>query len=266
MTKHMAALLMTVGAILAHPVRAEVITPGALDGWQPANVRSDGSVAITSTYARSGNGSLEFSTNMVTNGQDKADFVNYWGNVAGRTLGNLSAISYDLLRDASSVGPNYLAPAFRLAYDNGIPGQTGYLIYEPVYNGYQTATGVPTNQFVTMNIAGANFWMREFSPGLTIEKYDVTLAAWMSGTSQAPNADVLTANTLITGIEVGVGSGWNTLFHGAVDNVLLSFGRDSISANFETAAVAVPEPASMTLLAGGLVFAGLRRRRASTAA
>ena len=36
-------------------------------------------------------GSLEFTTNTITNGQDKADYVKYRGVVAGRTLGNLSA-------------------------------------------------------------------------------------------------------------------------------------------------------------------------------
>jgi len=47
---------------------AIVVTPSAPDGWAPANVRADATVAITTAQPRSGNGSLEFTTNTITPG------------------------------------------------------------------------------------------------------------------------------------------------------------------------------------------------------
>lgn len=254
----------------ASAASATTVTTSNPDGWTAANVRSEGSVAITSTYAPAGQaGSLEFNTNSSgpSSSQDKADYVKYWGNVAGRTLGNISALSYSFYRDSSSTTGAWLAPALRLAYDTGVPGETGYLIFEPVYNGNPTAgPAVPTDQWVDKNILTSNFWMREFSPGTTIEKYDVTLAQWASGTQQANGADILSANTLITGIEVGVGSGWGGSFKGAADNVLLSFTSapgvtDTISADFEPASVPEPATWAMMIVGFGAVGATLRRRR-----
>ncbi|MDX1993757.1 MAG: right-handed parallel beta-helix repeat-containing protein, partial [bacterium] len=43
----------------------------------------------------------------------------------------------------------------------------------------------------------------------------------------------LSSNTYITGIEVGVGSGWGATFRGFADNVQIAFGADEITANFE---------------------------------
>jgi len=248
---------------------ATVVTTSNPDGWSAANVRSEGSVAITGTYAPSGqSGSLEFNTNSSGPGssQDKADYVKYWGNVTGRTLGNISALSYSYYRDSSSTTGAWLAPALRLAYDTGVPGETGYLIFEPVYNGNPVAgPAVPTNQWVDKDILNSNFWMREFSPGTTVETYNVTLAQWASDTSQAAGADVLSANTRITGIEVGVGSGWGGSFKGAADNVLLTFSSpqgtaDTISADFEPAAVPEPATWAMMIVGFGAVGATMRRR------
>ena len=85
--------------------------------------------------------------------------------------------------------------------------------------------------------------MREFSPGATIQNYGVTLAEWQSnnddgsGTITGQPGDAtphtLGSDTNIIGIEVGVGSGWGGTFRGFVDNVAISFGSDSVSANFE---------------------------------
>ncbi len=48
-------------------------------------------------------------------GSGKADFAYYWGFVAGRTLGNLDALSYDWYRDAGGTAASHLQPALRLA-------------------------------------------------------------------------------------------------------------------------------------------------------
>ncbi|MDX1991217.1 MAG: hypothetical protein SF029_02435, partial [bacterium] len=160
------------------------------------NVRANATVAITGAQPRSGNGSLEFTTNTIVSGQDKADYVKYWGVVSGRTLGNLSALSYEFYRASSSTNANYFAPAFRLAYAT-TGGQTGYLVWEPIYNGYSTVTEDTWN---TANIFAGNFWMRAFGPGRTIEVFDVTLAEWISGLNNGGpiggnNPHTLSSNT-----------------------------------------------------------------------
>lgn len=220
-----------------------VVTPTNPDGWQASNVRSDATVGITTAQPRgdapNNLGSLAFTTNTVTNGQDKADYVKYWGVVPGRTLGNLSALRYDFYRASSSTTAQHFVPAFRLAYStNETPAKTGYLIWENVYNGGSTATPVPTDQWIANDILNGYFWMRAFGPGRTIEKYDVTLAQWASGYTYG-TSQPLDANTNIVGIEVGVGSGWGGAFTGYVDQVATSFGSDSVTANFEPNPVVV---------------------------
>jgi hypothetical protein len=267
-------------SVLAASAQAGTITvtptdlgaPGSLNRWYLDNLRTAGpgspytsttTTAITSTQPRSGNGSVEMS---LTDGSGKADYVYNWGFVAGRTLGNLTALSYDWYRDSSSTVAGHLQPALRLTYDaDGNPlttGDTGYLIFEQVYNAPGYNNPVPTDQWVSSDVIGANFWMRQFAPGNTVESFDNTLAEWMGGVHPSAVADMLSANSAILGIEFGIGSGWNGAFRGNVDNVTFGFGRDSTTFNFETRAADVPEPASLALVGLGLLGVCLRRRKA----
>ena len=261
-------------ALLAGSANAATVTPSNPDGWSAVNVAGGATVGIDGTYAPGGqSGALTFSG---SGGSAKADYRKSWGLVAGRTLGNISELGYDLFRAGSSTAAAHLAPAFRLTYANEVtPGtyQTGYLIWEPVYNGYPTAgAGVPEDSWIDNDILAGNFWMRAFGPGRTIEQYSTDLGEWASGVTYSHPSGAshqLSANTWITGIEVGIGSGWAGTFDGAVDDVRIAFGNDRVSANFEVvAAGAVPEPATwgMMILGFGLVGATARRRRRATVA
>ncbi|MDW8233590.1 MAG: hypothetical protein RMJ54_12490, partial [Roseiflexaceae bacterium] len=103
----MKALLVLSAAVIAFgfvaPAAAVVVTPSTPDSWAPANVRANATVAITTAQPRSGAGSLEFTTNTLTPGQDKADYEKKWNpaDFPTRTLFGLTALSYEYYRDSS---------------------------------------------------------------------------------------------------------------------------------------------------------------------
>ena len=224
---------------------AVVVTTAVPDGWAAANVRTDATVAITTAQPRSGNGSLEFTTNTVTPGQDKADFQKLWdpANFPTRTLAGLTALSYEYYRASSSTTANHLAPVLRLYVADvtvGSPtfGKYALLIWEPVYN---SAAPIPTDQWIPQNILNGNFWMfvpgGQSIPSGVVQNYNTTLSGWLAGGVTGQPGDPapinIDANTLVFGVNVGVGSGWGATFRGFVDNVTMQWGADEVHANFE---------------------------------
>jgi len=275
MSKLLFAVLVAAGATCASAQATTiVVTPQdmaapALNSWYLANLRDTStgyatasSAAITNANARSGNGSVAMT---LGDGAGKADFVYSWGFVEGRTLGNLDVLGYDWYRSAGGSAPAHLQPALRLRYDADGDAATrddqGYLIWEQVYNG----GGLVNQQWTSSDILAGNFWMRQLSPGHTVENYNTSLAEWIAGPRPGAPADALGANSAILGLEFGIGSGWNGSFSGYVDNVRFGFGgAPATTFNFETAAASqVPEPGSLALLGLGLAgafFAGRRKR------
>ncbi|MDW8214186.1 MAG: hypothetical protein RMJ55_11570 [Roseiflexaceae bacterium] len=127
--KSLLVLIVTVLAFgFAAPAAAVVVTPSTPDGWAPANVRANATVAITTAQPRSGAGSLEFTTNTVTPGQDKADYEKLWNpaDFPTRTLSGLTALSYEYYRDSSSTTFAHLAPVLRLYVADVTPGSSTF--------------------------------------------------------------------------------------------------------------------------------------------
>ncbi len=217
------------------------ITPNTPQGWQAANVRDDALVEINKLQPLFGDGSLMFATDTVTAGQDKADYQYIWQqsqtaiDFPNRTLGNVAALSFAWYRDATSTTAAHFAPVFRLGFydDGGTPADSsddkiGYLIWEAVYNGTNPA---PTDSWQLSDIQNDNFWVYVIGSGV-IPVFNATLDDWINN-SPSPNIS-LSANTYITGIILGVGSGWNDAFTGYVDSVRVSFGNsDDKLYNFE---------------------------------
>lgn len=231
-------------------------------GWYYNNVRHSGTAGIDQTYARNGNGSARLQT---IDGNSKADieyladgfslFGNYVATSSLGRLGDLSSLSYEWFRAGTSTNSAAQMPAARILVDADGDLSTiddrGGLVYELAYNGGGDA---PTDQWVNVNIGSTtNLW--NFGAGMsTIHGgHNKTLDDWINGFT----GSTLSADSLILGFSFGVGSGWGP-FDGAVDTVSWTLNGQTYDANFE----AVPEPATMGILALAALVAARKRKKA----
>jgi len=220
-------------------------------GWRYANTTAAGKVGVSGDLARDGNGSIYFSG---ANNNSKADISYSPGGVLG-LLSELTSLSFDWIRTGGTARAN-LAPAIRVkvTVGDGKFAKTGYLVWEPVYNGFST---IPLDEWTTSDAIGGAFWATKPLAGNSGPDTFKDLDYWMGS---------LGADAKVVGFEVGIGSGWGGSFTGAVDNIGFGFNGQSTIYNFEVSpTAAVPEPGSiaMGLIAGGvgLAAAAWRRRR-----
>jgi len=240
------------GDLFTNPGPSNASQAVGTTNWYYMNVRNSGAVGINGNLPYLGTGSAYMAT---PSGSAKAD-LEYWVLGSGGQptvlgfLSNLESLSYSWYRDSASTVSDWLHPAFRLwvRWNDGSSVKQGYLVYEEVYNtaGYVA----PTDQWVDVDVLGKKFWSTGSLPD-AFSNYDRTLSDW---SALMPDAEVLA-------LSMGVGSGWNGVFSGAVDNVEFSFvDQSSGSFNFELESVPVPEPFTLALGAAGL-GAALRKRR-----
>jgi hypothetical protein len=252
----LALLLLTAAPILAADT-IQVITPADLgtgDGqWHVANQRDDGLSQITATQPdqHGGAGSLEQSLPdpaapppKTAGYAPKTDFQIIKQAGFG-LLGQLDALGFDWYRAASSTAPGHLTPALRVLVYDPDANDSYLLVWEGVYNGYPSnGPAVPVDTWVTEDVLADNFWrVPQFIDGVfkgistcvdgvtdpadptACFVFDRGLGDWGLG-----------PNTLVVGLEVGIGSGWAGSYLSFADYVRLGFGGNTTIYDFEPTA------------------------------
>lgn len=240
-------------------------------GWYYNNVRNGGSVGVSTSYARSGNGSVAFSGTAGPGGSSyKADVeylaggVSVGGNYfASSSLGLFSSflgMSYDWYRSSGSGNSPVQHPALRILLDRdgnlATTNDRGGLVFERAYN---VAGSAPTDAWVTDTVGGSSkLW--NFGLGLGKNEFDIDADGTPYDTLDEWQDSELLQSAVILGFSAGVGSGWGP-FQGAVDNISWTIGEVRTTSNFEVQTSEVPEPATLALLGLSLAALAASRRR-----
>jgi hypothetical protein len=226
------------------------------DTWLRDNVGGGGSVGVTSDYPRDGEGSVFLGgLDADTSGNYKADWEYFWDPTkgpdgdAGTTADNaprlidITSLSYDFFRDGESDANPILHPSLRIGYDadgdTGTTADRGFLVFERAYN---TTGPVAEDTWVHneildfRGILGTAFmWLTNpgNAAGTIEEVYNRDLEDWVTTANPNSAYPTLGADTVVTGISIGIGSGWTGDFQGAIDNVQIGFNGEETSWNFE---------------------------------
>ena len=245
-----------------------------------------GTVGITGTNPRSGNGSLE----LTTSGSlfDWAFFQRLAAGGAWGLLSSVNCLTFDWYRAGYTLPPDAPAsltaetwqeqtPVLRLMVRDVVGGQVlnSQLVWERWYNTRGVLSPTPNDQWNFEDLTDQLFW-RHFDGGNiytnagcsngafngsdNLQTYD--LGGWVSN-CYSPTAEVY-------GVMIGLGSSWPGAYHAYLDNVQLGLNGQpgfAVEDNFELAGptTVTPEPEALLLLATGLAgIAGaavFRRRK-----
>jgi len=239
-----AAIVTTPAGVVTGTPTPGYSDPFTLDVWQRVNVRTGSTIGITDDYPN-----LTQASGLLTSsdGGGKADWQYIRSTPLGR-LGDFTSATYQWYRDGdSSSVAGHLHPVLRLILDiDGdlqTPNDIAYLVFERAYQGGGTVD-VPTDAWVTENISsGTIMWVSQpgVAPSSIEEVYNRPLSAYMDGSyTPTGNFSQITGNSLVLGVQSGIGSGWNGTFSGAVDNIGVRVGETALGPdNFE---LTVPQP------------------------
>lgn len=205
----------------------------------------NGTAMVTSTVARSGNGSLELKGDR-TRAQLGIQYNPFRTNLG--TFSDVTGLTFDwrIAGDSiSNLNADY-TPALRLLIQDS-SGAGKELIWEGAYNGTYGNTARDTWYTSSVN-----------------DKFYITGGNVNAGQTIAQWAGQLTGASVL-GFSVGDGSSAGLGYHAFVDDVTFTKGGVSTAYNFESGMTtgAVPEPATWALMIIGMGAVGyaMRRRR-----
>jgi hypothetical protein len=233
---------------IASPALADTVTVNSVSGLPsatafgtlPGENTGGGTAMVTTTAARSGNGSLEIFGDR-TRTQLGIQYAPFTTNLGA--LADVTGLTFDWRIASGSTNPYNIdyTPALRLLIQDGNTRKE--LIWEGAYNGTYGNT------------------MRDtWYSSSTSDLFYITGGSVNAGQTIAQWASQLTGAT-VSGFSVGVGSGATTGYHAFADNVTYSTVNGSTTYNFE-AAGAVPEPASWAMMILGMGVVGFAMRAA----
>jgi hypothetical protein len=266
-SRKLVGLIATLAAIATTAASAEtssscstsspqnIVNPG--DGQWTANLQEAATAAVTGANPRSGNGSLDLS--VTGNLTDWGFFTKIAPAGGWGLLDQINCLSFDWYRESIATPTDApwsaQTPVLRLYI------QDGTTLSELVWEKYYT-DGSPTvnDQWNTENLLDDNFWRVIPGEGYTIAGCNnvdpffpnplltQAVAGWSSS--------CFSSDAFVYAIGIGVGSNWPYEYQGYVDNVALGFSGQqtlAINDNFEMPTSTAPEPATVVLMASGLV-------------
>lgn len=248
------AAVMLASVVVANvPLAAQTVVTGSdPQGWGAYTYGTSTPEpygAFSSAYPYLGNGSAEI--RLYDQGVTE---VLWWMDLPTTApLADLNQLSFDWYVSSVSTTPAWTTPAFGMYLTFG--GGGGYIIWEGAYNG--TSPAAPQDVWVSSNIIDDNFWWNGPGTGACANAASYHTLAWF-------NTECFGGDAQVSALAPFLGYGYaGTEFSGAFDNVAYAFDNGpSGHFNFEAdASSTVPEPATMTLLATGLMGMAAARRR-----
>ncbi|MEP6781248.1 MAG: PEP-CTERM sorting domain-containing protein [Gemmatimonadaceae bacterium] len=256
-------------AFVGSALSAQTVTPTTPNGWAFGDGSSGANpAAITGTQPFNGNGSLQFSVPANTTNTQPLAYYLFGAPVALSGLNSLS-LGYSFLTPLGT--PVATSVTIRLLLTN-LTGTGRTDRSDGSFGWYLNGTS-NTWQTQNLGLASGDFFFRIGGVGQastdcqnTASSFDdrrTTISAFRTACNGGIGTKANLSTAIIYGVEVDFGTfnspSANTAF---ADQVKFSVGTNNGDYNFETAAPTVtPEPASVALVAFGMLAVGVVARK-----